>query len=46
MPAGNVLIKASSKQLGILQLSGRSKANCGANEISDVAYMKGTGTGW
>lgn len=46
MRAGNVLIKAPGKQLGILQLKGRSEANSGANEVSDVAYMKGTDTGW
>lgn len=44
--AGNVLIKAPGKQLGILQLKGRNKTNSGANEVSDVAYMKGTVTGW
>lgn len=46
MHAGNVLIKAPGKQLGMLQLKGRNKANSGANEVSGVAYMKGTDTGW
>lgn len=42
--AENVYIKAPNKQLGILQLSGRSEANFGASEGSNVAYRERTGT--
>lgn len=44
MLAENVFIKAPIKQLGILQLSGRSEADLGANEGSNVAYRERTGT--
>jgi hypothetical protein len=44
MLAENVFLKAPSKQLGILQLSGRNETNLRANEGSDVAHMKRAGT--